>query len=120
MNMFEQAHKDRLWIKHNLLDHLECAQCGSRKNLEFNHENPITKNFNIFEYDNNKTLLDRLGELLTCFVLCKSCHDKETRRQAIEASQQPGWIPKINRAVDIRERTKKLRQIRNRKNKLAN
>lgn len=55
----------------------KCVRCGTITNLEIDHIDPSTKNF-----DSNKWLTVsngvRDGELCKCQLLCKECHIKKS------------------------------------------
>lgn len=60
----------------------ECLHCGSKDNLEFDHIDPSTKNFNIAEgYCREMDTL--LEELKLCQLLCRKCHLKKSRTHIV-------------------------------------
>lgn len=58
----------------------KCVECGTDKDLEFDHIDPQAKLFNIStSIAINRELL--LLELAKCQLLCTRCHDKKTARE---------------------------------------
>lgn len=57
-----------------------CNQCGSDKDLEFDHVDPGQK---IFNMNTRKSLKkeDYLEELMKCQILCKECHEQKTAKE---------------------------------------
>jgi len=58
----------------------KCSNCGSIKNLEFDHIDRKTKNFSIsMMYD--KKEIDVIEELKKCQLLCNNCHKEKTKKE---------------------------------------
>lgn len=63
----------------------KCVECGSKKNLEFDHKDAKTKAFDLAK--NFNTSLERLNqELAKCQLLCRPCHSKKS---VLDAGNQP-------------------------------
>lgn len=58
----------------------QCARCSSTENLEFDHIDPRTKNFNIAE-GLGRRLDSLLEELKLCQILCRRCHIAKSREE---------------------------------------
>lgn len=56
----------------------KCAICGSTKNLQFDHINPMKKTIDISKSITSTNKI--LSELSNIQLLCKSCHDSKTKR----------------------------------------
>lgn len=54
----------------------KCVKCGSTENLEFDHINPIEKNFTI----TTRIRQNISEEIKKCQLLCRSCHRDKTGR----------------------------------------
>lgn len=53
----------------------KCAECGSTRELQFDHVDPGTKvSSNIWTWARER----RLAELAKCQLLCKKCHKKKS------------------------------------------
>lgn len=78
--------RTRIWCK-ELLGGC-CAQCGSVEDLEFDHVDPATKEFDISQGIVGCYSRARLqAELIKCQLLCKSCH---VRKSATEVEVEHG------------------------------
>lgn len=54
----------------------ECNYCSGSHKLEYHHENPATKEFNVAQYF-GRIAWERLeAELMKCIVLCRECHEE--------------------------------------------
>lgn len=63
----------------------ECATCGSKESLEFDHIDPEDKRFHLNQRKSLKKE-DYLEELGKCQILCKTCHEKKTSSENIRFS----------------------------------
>lgn len=56
--------------------HNQCAECGSKEDLELDHIDPLTKvSHRIWSWSKEK----RESELAKCHPLCADCHKKKTK-----------------------------------------
>lgn len=58
-----------------------CIKCGSVKNLQFDHIDRATKEFDVSRMFRNRARKDLISELNKCQLLCKPCHDEKTSRE---------------------------------------
>lgn len=75
----EYMRKRRKAMKKRLISLLggKCIECGSKKDLEFDHTNPTEKGFDIS--DALDAAFSRLEpEINKCRLLCKKCHLSKT------------------------------------------
>lgn len=79
-----ESRADRLKIKLLCLKYKgnECVKCGYNKNpssMQFHHQNPEEKDFNICSYSRKYKIFDHgmMLELDKCILLCSNCHSKE-------------------------------------------
>ena len=76
---FQKRRKERR-LKYLKLLGGKCEECGSKKNLEFDHIDPSKKEFGISRYLNYAD--DRLmEEVKKCRLLCQDCHKKKTHKE---------------------------------------
>lgn len=52
-----------------------CKQCGAQHPLEYHHEDPTTKEFNVAQYFGRVRWGRIEAELSKCVVLCRPCHE---------------------------------------------
>lgn len=76
-----EYHRDRRRARRKKFIELlggECVNCGSKKNLHFDHKDPSDKSFYISRYLNyaDKNIIDELNK---CQLLCSDCHEAKTR-----------------------------------------
>jgi 5-methylcytosine-specific restriction endonuclease McrA len=78
------------YLREILIDKMggKCIECGSKEQLEFDHIDPSTKNFNISSAY-NKTKEELFEELTKCQLLCNKCHLKKTKNNR-------DFVPKTN------------------------
>lgn len=71
----------------------ECAQCGAKEALEFDHVNPREK-----KYDITKILMQAkakwLAELRKCQLLCKVHHKEKTNAHIADGTIRMGRQPR--------------------------
>ena len=66
------------WIRSRRTELGPCLDCGSDKNLEFDHVDPSTKEHNVSDMASHATyMIER--EIRKCQVLCQDCHIKKGR-----------------------------------------
>jgi 5-methylcytosine-specific restriction endonuclease McrA len=69
--------RTRLWAKELFGNH--CAECSATGNLEFDHKDPDSKEFNISVGIAKGYSKERLqAELAKCQLLCEACHQLKT------------------------------------------
>lgn len=54
-----------------------CENCGSRRNLQFDHINPSKKHFGVSRYINSPEKFVK-KEIDKCRLLCEKCHKEKT------------------------------------------
>lgn len=73
----------------------ECAKCGSREDLQFDHVDPSEKSFNI---SSNMTASNQIvrQELAKCQLLCGDCHRAKSAVEAAGFTHGTlyGWMKK--------------------------
>lgn len=74
--------KKYYWDNRNyVIDYLggKCTACGTTEDLEFDHIDPTTKEFEMSKPLSRKNLPEGyMTELDKCQLLCKACHKKKT------------------------------------------
>jgi hypothetical protein len=78
----EQIEYQRLWIARRRSEWFQangpCKRCGSPDHLELHHIDRLTKvTHNVWSWRIEK----REAELAKCIILCRDCHQIETRKQ---------------------------------------
>lgn len=58
----------------------KCEECGSTKNLEFDHKDPSKKEFGVSRFINSPEEFVK-KEVDKCRLLCKKCHKKKTHEK---------------------------------------
>ena len=79
----------RNWMRNrrnSAIDYLGglCVKCGSSEELEFDHEDPSKKEFNVNALLSRKWEVQKL-ELDKCQLLCNTCHLGKTVEAIVEA-----------------------------------
>ena len=75
------------WARQEIAESVECAECGSKEHLEFDHINPEEKKFNVgacLSHGRDKLI----PELKKCQLLCRKCHKEKSSG---EGSFTKGW-----------------------------
>jgi 5-methylcytosine-specific restriction endonuclease McrA len=74
----------------------KCVQCGSTKDLQFDHKNPKHKNHDLNDIKDGDE--DRITkELAKCVLLCPNCHLQKTKdnKEHVNKDKQPSRHGKI-------------------------
>jgi 5-methylcytosine-specific restriction endonuclease McrA len=83
MNNVVEGNKRRYHKRRKLMVEFfggKCERCGSEKNLDFDHIDPSSKEYDIgkvMNYPNHVIL----AELAKCQLLCRSCHISKTIKE---------------------------------------
>jgi len=67
-----------------------CAICGSIDQLQIDHKDPVTKDFNVTENLRCRTKADLLLEMAKCQLLCRKCHAKKTKNEGHNKGERCG------------------------------
>jgi 5-methylcytosine-specific restriction endonuclease McrA len=66
----------------------QCVECASTNELQLDHIDPKTKEFNVSRLT-NRSLATFLKELEKCQLLCFDCHVEKTRKDRAEKNGRP-------------------------------
>jgi hypothetical protein len=84
MRQRRKARQDRLFV----LFGSKCERCGGTDNLEFDHENPALKRFQLSNLNGPWSTI--LEEAAKCQLLCRPCHIAKGRENG-DIGTHGGW-----------------------------
>lgn len=68
-----------------------CAQCGSKKRLEFDHIDPHSKEANLHQLFSGGAQAKLDAELRKCQLLCIDCHIEKSKRDNVRHRGRRPW-----------------------------
>lgn len=90
-----------------------CIRCGTTKNLEFDHRDPVTKGFNLSGKALDKPWSEILIEAEKCQLLCHSHHlEKTIENGDIEVVEHGGGVSGKRNCSCVPCKTKKAEYMR--------